>query len=371
MPKQRLVIVGNGMAAARAVEALLERGGAELFQIAIFSEEPCPSYDRMLLADVMNGGRSAPQILHEAARTYAANGVRVHAGERAVLVSRQARTVYGSAGTEERYDALVLATGSSPHFPPIANLFDASGRRVSGVCDFRTLADCVQIIALANGARSIAVVGGGLLALEAARGLGSHGREVQLIHRGARLMKEQLDEQAAIHLQRRVETLGVKVRLNLGVKALLAEERVTGLVLSDDTRIACELVVVATGLIPNTWLAFQCGLSVGRGIVVDNQLRSVEDRRVFALGECAQHRTKVYGSAAAICEQAKVLAAQLTADAPSASFVGFHRSSLVRVMGMELEGLALSDAPASRLEAPGLSSSPGFVPAAGRASSAH
>ena len=359
MPKQRLVIIGNGMAAARAVEALLERGGGELFQIAIFSEEPCPSYDRMLLADVMNGARSAEQILHEA-NAYAANGIRVHTAERAVLVSREGRTVYGSAGTEERYDVLVFATGSSPHFPPIANLFDATGQRLPGVCDFRTLADCTQIMAFANGARNIAVLGGGLLALEAVRGLGGRGRQVQLIHRGAQLMKEQLDEQAALHLQRRVENFGIKVRLNLGVKALLGQERVTGLVLSDDTRVACDLVVVATGLIPNTWLAFQCGLNVERGIAVDNQLRCIEERRVFALGECAQHRTRVYSSAAAICEQARVLAAQLTGGAPNAAFTGFHRNSLVRVMGLELEGQGLSEPPASRLTAPGLSSGAGL-----------
>lgn len=359
MPKQRLVIVGNGMAAARAVEALLERGGAELFQIAIFSEEPCSSYDRMLLADVMNGGRSAEQILHDTAHRYGANGVRVHAAERAVLVSRQARTVYGSAGTEERYDALVFATGSSPHFPPIANLFDAAGRRLPGVCDFRTLADCTQIIESVKDARNIAVLGGGLLALEAVRGLAGRGRPVQLIHRGAHLMRDQLDEHTAVHLQRRVESFGIKVRLSLGVKAVLGQERVTALVLSDDTHLPCDLVVVATGLIPNTWLAFQCGLGVERGIAVDNQLRCVEDRRVFALGECAQHRTRVYSSAAAICEQARVLAGQLT-GAPNAAFVGFHRSSLVRVMGLELEGQGLSDAPASRLTAPGLSSGPGL-----------
>ncbi len=171
-------------------------------------------------------------------------------------------------------------------------------------------------------------------------------------------MKEQLDEQAAIRLQRRVESVGIQVRLNLGVKALLGDERVTGLVLTDDTNIACDLVVVATGLIPNTWLAFQCGLGVERGIAVDNQLRSVEDRRVFALGECAQHRSKVYSSAAAIGEQAEVVAGQLTAATPSPSFFGFHRSSLVRVMGLELEALGLSDAPTGRGDTPGLSCAP-------------
>lgn len=322
MPKQRLVIVGNGMAAARVVEELLERGGTELFQIAIFGEEPCPSYDRMQLADVMNGTRSVEQVLHRVPGWYEERGIHVHWGERAVLVSRQARTVYGLAGTEERYDALVFATGSSPHFPPIKNLFNAEGQRLSGVCDFRTLADCVQIVALSSGARTVAIIGGGLLGLEAARGLASHPCQVELVHRGARLLGPGVDQEVAEAAQRRVEAMGVKVRLNRSVEALTGGERATGLLLNDGSALPCDLVVIATGLIPNTWLAYQCGLSVERGIAVDNQMRSVADRRIFALGECAQARGKIYGPAALIWEQAKVLAEQLTrgdANAASAS----------------------------------------------------
>lgn len=279
MPRQRLVIVGNGMATARLLEELAARGGTSMFQIAVFAEEPCPSYDRLRLADVMNGAESVAQVLHLTPSWYAERGIRVHLGERAVLVSRQARTVYGSAGTEERYDAVVFATGSSPHFPAIKKLFDASGKRLPGVCDFRTLADCTQIMALTSGARAVAILGGGDWGTEAARGLAGRVARVELV--------------------------------SSRVDALLGDARVTGLLLKDGTELACDLVVVATGLIPNTWLGYQCGLSVERGINVDHQLGSVDDRRVFALGECAQRLGGGFSDAQEIRRQAVALAERL------------------------------------------------------------
>ncbi len=219
----------------------MERGGADLFQIAVFGDEPCPSYDRLQLADVMNGALSVEQILLHAPEWYQERGARVHWGERAVLVSRQARVVYGSAGSEERYDTLVFATGSSPHFPPIKNLFNAQGKRLAGVCEFRTLADCIQIVALVNGARTVAIVGGGLLGLEAARGLGGHGRQIELIHRGARLMSHSLDEDTALGLLTQLQGMGIHVRLNRAVQAVTGVERVSGLVLDDGHALPCDL----------------------------------------------------------------------------------------------------------------------------------
>ena len=298
MPRQRLVIVGSGMAAARLLEELSARGGTSVFQIAVFGEEPSPSYDRSQLADVMNGARSVAQVLHLAPGWYAEHGIRLHLGERAVLVSRQARTVYGSAGTEERYDLVVFATGSSPHFPPIRQLFNASGKRLPGVCDFRTLADCTQIMALTSGARAVAILGGGPWGAEAARGLAGRVPRIYLV--------------------------------SSRIDALLGEERVNGLLLHDGTQLACDLVVVATGLIPNTWLAYQCGLSVERGINVDHQLGSIDDRRVFALGECAQRLGGGHSDAAEIRRQALVLAERLLLTAspgPQAGARGWRAES--------------------------------------------
>jgi nitrite reductase (NADH) large subunit len=246
--------------------------------------------------------------------------------------------VYGSAGAVEHYDKLVFATGSSPHFPPLENLFDANGQRLAGVTGFRTLADCSTIMTLAAKARTVCVIGGGLLALEAARGLASNHCEVHLIHNGPQLMHQYLDEYAGQALQRLVEGAGVRVHLNQAARSLTGRGRVSGLVLSDGSSIDCELVVVSTGLIPNTWLAYQCGLTVERGIAVDNQLRSLDDRDIYALGECAQLRDRVHGSKDAIVEQACVVAAQLVGNDSGARYHGRSGMS-VKVMGMNVAAL--------------------------------
>lgn len=338
MPKQRLVVIGNGMAGARLVEEVLARGGAEQFEISIFSEEANGSYDRMQLADVMNGSRNASEIIARDFAWYRDSGIRLHAGERALVVSRPARTVYGMGGTAERYDKFVFATGSSPYFPALKALFDADGHRLAGVTAFRTLADCTAISMLAAESRRVVVIGGGLLALEAARGLIGNDREVHLVHNGPRLMSQQLDEYAGETLRRFVESTGVRVHLNRTVRALTGQRRVSGLIFSDGEVMACELVVVSLGLIPNTWLAYQCGLTVERGIAVDNRLRSLDDSNVFALGECAQLRDRVHGSEAAIVAQAGVIAAQLLEHDSNARYRA-ESGVCMRVMGMNVATL--------------------------------
>ncbi len=335
MPKQRLVVIGNGMAGARVVEEVLARGGAERFKIAIFSDEASGSYDRMQLADVMNGAHDESEIVLRSFAWYQENQIQLNFGQRALLVSRPTRTVYGPAGIAEHYDKLVFATGSSPYFPPLQNLFDANGERFSGVIGFRTLADCRTIAALAAESRRVAVIGGGLHALEAARGLSGNGCDVHLIHNGAQLMNQQLDEYAGQLVQRLVERAGIHVHLNRAVRTLVGQRRVSSLVLSDGTSLDCELVVVSTGLIPNTWLAYQCGLTVERGIAVDSQLRSLDDRDIYALGECAQLRDRIHGSKDAIVEQARIVASQLLGGQSNARYHGQSGVSM-KVMGMNV-----------------------------------
>jgi len=332
MPKQRLVVIGNGMAGARLVEEVLAVGGAERFKIAIFSDEASGSYDRMQLADVMNGSQDESEIVLHDFAWYQDRQIQLNVGKRVLAVSRQARTVYGSAGAAEPYDQLVFATGSSPYFPPLEHLFDADGQRLAGVTGFRTLADCSAISALAAQAGRVVVIGGGLLALEAARGLAGNGREVHLIHSGPRLMSQQLDDYAAEHVRSLVEHAGIRVHLNRAVRALTGQRSVSGLVFSDGTVMDCELVVVSAGLIPNTWLAYQCGLTVERGIAVDSRLRSLDDANVHALGECAQLRDRIDGSADAIAEQARVLAARLLDGNSSMCYRG-QSGVRMKVMG--------------------------------------
>jgi len=338
MPKERLVVIGNGMAGARVVEEVLARGGAERFKITIFSDEASGSYDSIQLADVMNGSQDEHEIVLRNFAWYQENQIRLNGGQRALIVSRPARTVYGPEGVAEQYDKLVFATGSSPYFPPLKNLFDADGQRLSGVMGFRTLADCNTIAALAAESRSVAVIGGGLLALEAARGLVGNGCEVHLIHNGPQLMSQHLDEYAGQVVQRLVERAGIHVHLNRAVHSLTGQRRVSGVLLSDGTSMDCELVVVSSGLIPNTWLAYQCGLTVERGIAVDSQLCSLDDRNIHALGECAQLRDRIHGSKEAIVEQARVVAAQLVGSDPRASYRGLSRVNM-KVMGMNVAAI--------------------------------
>jgi len=338
MPKQRLVVVGNGMAGSRLVEEILARGGAERFKIAIFSDEANGSYDRMRLADVMNGSKNEREIVLRDFAWYHEHEIQLHAGQRALIVGRQARTVYGSASTAEPYDKLVFATGSSPYFPPLKGLFDADGQRLAGVTGFRTLADCATISLLAAESRRVAVIGGGLLALEAARGLVGGDREVHLVHSGPQLMSQQLDEYAAECVHRLVENAGIRVHLKRTVRALTGQGRVSGLAFSDGTVLDCELAVVSVGLIPNTWLAYQCGLTVERGIAVDHRLRSLDDGNVYALGECAQLRDRVHGSEDAIIAQVRVIAAQLLDGDSSARYRG-QSGVCMSVMGMNVATL--------------------------------
>jgi len=338
MPKQRLVVIGNGMAGARVVEEVLARGGAERFKIAVFSDESSGSYDRMQLADVMNGSQGESEIMQRSFAWYRENQIQLNAGQRALIVSRPTRTVYGPEGIAEQYDKLVFATGSSPYFPSLKNLFDTNGQRLSGVTGFRTLADCNTITALAAESRCVVVLGGGLLALEAARGLAGNDCEVHLIHSGPQLMSQHLDEYAGQVVKRLVERAGIHVHLNRAVRALAGKRSVSGVLFSDQTGMACEQVIVSTGLIPNTWLAYQCGLTVERGIAVNSQLCSLDDRNIHALGECAQLRDRVHGSKDAIVEQARVVAAQLVGSDPSARYRGQPGVNM-KVMGTNVASI--------------------------------
>jgi nitrite reductase (NADH) large subunit len=344
MPKQRLVVIGNGMAGARAVEEILKRGGHEQFQITMFGEEPYGNYNRILLSNVMNGSQPPEDIFLNSLPWYRENQIRLHAGERATLIDRVAKKVFGAAGSVEPYDKLIIATGSRPYFPPITNLFSESGAPRDGIFGFRSLDDCNRIVAFAKQSKRAAVIGGGLLGLEAAHGLLSHGCEVNVVHRSHRLMNQQLDDQAASILRGVLEGLGVQVHLGKITQAILGEDKVRGLVFADGTTLDCDLVVVSTGIQPNSWIAAQCGLSVERAIVVDNQLRSPDDSDIYVVGECAQHRGMVYGLVAPLWEQAKVLAEHITGRDPQAGYYGSKLATKLKVMGVELASMGIADA---------------------------
>jgi nitrite reductase (NADH) large subunit len=343
MAKQRLVVVGNGMAGARAVEEILARGGGERFEIVMFGDEPYGNYNRILLSNVVSGIQDPDEIFLNSLPWYEANGIRLHAGVRVFQISRQSRHVFGQGGVVERYDKLILATGSRPFIPPIKGALDEAGRLRPGVFSFRTLDDCRAMIAAASKSKVAAVIGGGLLGLEAARGLITHGCQVHVIHLGNHLMNMQLDPAAGSILGSSMEAMGVSLHLGQSTAEILGESQVTGLVFKDGSTLDCDMVVVSAGIQPNVSLARECGLPVERGIVVDNHMRSPDDHSVYVVGECAQHRGVTYGLVAPLWEQAKVLADHITERNTEAVYVGSKLATKLKVMGVELASMGVAE----------------------------
>jgi nitrite reductase (NADH) large subunit len=213
MRKENLVVIGNGMAGARAVEEILARGGAGQFEITMFGDEPYGNYNRILLSNVLNGSQQASEIYLNPVDWYRENGITLHIGVMADSILRRAKCVLGCDGTIEAYDKLIIATGSRSYIPPITGLTLEDGQNKPGVFVFRTLDDCREIAAYALGRGRAAVIGGGLLGLEAARGLQNFGVAVDVIHRGPYLMGQQLDAPAGAILKSAIEKLGIGVHL--------------------------------------------------------------------------------------------------------------------------------------------------------------
>ncbi len=334
--RQRLVVVGNGMVGARFVDELCARGGTERHRIVVFGDEPHGNYNRILLSGVLAGSHDAGDITINPLPWYAERGVRLHAGVRATSIDRRARVVHGSNGACEPYDILVLATGSTPFVPPVNGRSGPDGAAKNGLFVFRTLDDCRDILAYTPAARRAAVIGGGLLGLETARGLLERGLEVHVVHLCSHLMEAQLDPAAALLLRGTLEAMGVHVHLEKETTAILGSDRVEGLAFRDGSTLACDMVVISAGIRPNAALARAAGLTVERGIVVTDTLQSPDDERIHAIGECAQHRGQLYGLVAPLWEQARILADRLSRRAPGATYAGSRTSTKLKVMGVGL-----------------------------------
>jgi nitrite reductase (NADH) large subunit len=338
--KRKLIVIGNGMAGARAVEEILARGGSEQFHITVFGEEPYGNYNRILLSNVLNRSQSATDIFLNDLDWYADNGVDLHAGVRVDVIARPRKAIHADDGNWYEYDKLIIATGSRPSIPPIAALRKSNGELRPRIFVFRTLDDCEKIAGYAARCRRAAVIGGGLLGLEAARGLVNHGVEVHVVHLLGHLMEQQLDAQAGAILKQAIEKMGIAVHLKKLTKAVLGDNEVTGLAFEDGEVLDCDMAVIATGITPNTEIGSRWGLNVERGIVVDDQMRS-SDSDIYVVGECAQHRGRVYGLVAPLWEQAKVLADHLTGANPEAAYQGSKLATKLKVMGVELASMGM------------------------------
>ncbi|MGI8802062.1 MAG: nitrite reductase large subunit NirB [Solirubrobacteraceae bacterium] len=336
--KKRLVVVGNGMAGARAVEEILERGGADQFEITMFGDEPHGNYNRISLSNVLAGLEDPAAIFLNPLDWYEENAIALHSGVRITRIDRFAREVTADDGTVHPYDKLIIATGSRTFFPPIPALLDSYGRRRAGVFGFRNIADTSQMLEWAERATRVAVIGGGLLGLEAARGLLERNIAVHVVHRSSRLMNMQLDGQAGAILRRGVEDLGVHVHLETSTTRVLVSEdgHVAGLQFGDGSELECDMLVVTAGIRPNVDLAASGGLVVERAIVVDDAMRALDEENIYVVGECAQHRGQVYGLVAPLWEQAVVLADHITGTNTHAAYHGSKVATKLKVSGIDL-----------------------------------
>ncbi|WP_020646401.1 nitrite reductase large subunit NirB [Amycolatopsis balhimycina] len=338
---QRLVVVGNGMAGARAVEEILNRGGDRMFSITMFGDEPYGNYNRILLSGLLAGTDDAAEIYLNPVQWYRDNGITLHAGVRVVRIDRFAKLVLADDGSITPYDKLVIATGSRPFYPPVEGMWRDDKTLTPGVFGFRTLDDCAAMVRHAREHRRAVVIGGGLLGLEAAHGLRANGLEVHVVQSAPLLMNQQLDTQAGYVLRRSVDKLGITVHTGVRLTAIRHDDIVTGVAFADGSTIDCDMVVVTAGIRPNVGLAVVSGLTVERGIVVDDQLRSVDDDDIYAVGECTQHRGEVYGLVAPLWEQAVVLAEHVTGHNPHSAYHGSRTATKLKVAGIDVATMGL------------------------------
>ncbi|WP_084801593.1 NAD(P)/FAD-dependent oxidoreductase [Bradyrhizobium sp. Ec3.3] len=321
-----LVIVGNGMAAARLVDELAKTALGR-YAIAVIGEEPRLAYNRVLLSSVLAGETGSHEIELRPADWWRQRGVTVRYGYRVteIDVGRRELKIAGEESME--YSKLVLATGSTPL------RLNVPGADLTGVHTFRDSRDVDLLLTLAAAKKRVVVVGGGLLGLEAAYGLAKAGAPVTLLHLMDRLMERQLDLPAAELLKTLVERKGIHVVLNASTKCIHGDGHVEAIELADGSRIEADAVIFAAGIRPNVAIAKEAGLAVNRGIVVNDCLQTSESD-IFALGECAEHRGTAYGLVEPAYEQARVLARHLAGK--SAAYQGSVVSTNLKVSGVSV-----------------------------------
>ena len=323
---ERLVVVGNGMAGTACVEEILKHRAD--FAITVFGDETHVNYNRILLSQVLAGEKSPDEIVLNSLDWYRQNGIHLRLGVRITNVDPVAKTVSGDDGSSTAFDKLLLATGSSPLVPPI------EGTNKPGVYVFRSLDDTRALLDRAHRGAKAVVIGGGLLGLEAARGLEVQGCQVTVVHLMDTLMERQLDAIGGAYLRAKMERLGVTVLLNHSTAAILGEDRVAGLRFKDGSEIPADFVVIAAGIRPNTELGRRAGLEVQRGIIV-NDFMETSHPDIFSVGECVEHKGVCYGLVAPLLEQGRVLAATITGN-KGPRYCGTAPAAKLKIMGVDV-----------------------------------
>lgn len=327
MSRRRLVVIGNGMAGMRTIEELLE-AVPDMYDITVFGDEPYGNYNRILLSNVLSGEQSVDEIMINGEDWYTENNITLKKGCKVTRIDRKNLQVIAEDGTSVAYDKLLLATGSRPFILPLP------GKDLKGVISFRDIGDVDAMLTASKTQKHAVVIGGGLLGLEAANGLMKRGMTVTVIHLMETLMERQLDATSGEMLKKSLIDRGLDFKMGAMTEAILGEEHVTGVKLKDGTELPADLVVMAVGIRPNIELAQEAGIHCERGIVVRDTTQTY-DPRVYAVGECVQHRKQTYGLVAPLFEQAKVCANHL-AEASFAQYKGSVTSTKLKVTGIDL-----------------------------------
>ena len=327
-PKQTIVVIGNGMVGHRFCQRLIGMDEMDRFEIVTFCEEPRVAYDRVGLTRFFDT-RDPEKLMLTSEQWYRDNGITLYVGDKAIKIDRQKQIVLSSNGVEISYDRVVLATGSSPFVPAVP------GMDKEGVFVYRTIEDLQDLVEYSKGRKTAAVIGGGLLGLEAARAATDLGLKTEIIEFAPRLMPRQLDEAGSRHLVDKINALGLTVHLDHATSAVLGKERVTGLQFVDNPSIDVDMVIVSAGIRPRDELARDCSLTVGQrgGVVVNDNLQS-SDPNIYAIGEVAEHAGMVYGLVRPGYEMAAVAAKHLCGKAG-----GYHGSELstkLKLMGVDV-----------------------------------
>ncbi|MFP5109942.1 nitrite reductase large subunit NirB [Neobacillus sp. C211] len=327
MDKQKLVLIGNGMAGVRSIEEILKHS-PHSFEITIFGSEPHPNYNRIQLSAVLQGGTSFKDITINDRDWYNQQNIKLFTGETVIKIDTEEQLVKTDKNQEVPYDRLIIATGSVPFQLPLP------GVDKEGVITFRTMEDCQKMIETAKHYKKAVVIGGGVLGLEAAKGLLNLDMEVTVVHNCLNLMERQLDETAAKLLQTELEKQGFHFLFEKETKEILGSKRVEGVSFKDGTEAEADLVVMAVGVRPNIQLAKESGIETNRAILVNDYMET-NIPNIYAVGECVEHRGIVYGLVKPLYDQGKILAKRIC-GLESKGYEGTILSTQLKISGVDV-----------------------------------
>jgi len=325
--KEKLILIGNGMAGMRTIDELLALS-PDKYDITVFGAEPHGNYNRIMLSPVLAGDKTIDEIIIHDLQWYQEKGITLHTAKAIVSIDQDKQTVSDAEGSQFEYDKLILATGSNPIILPV------TGKELEGVISFRDINDVNIMLETAKTHKKAVVIGGGLLGLEAANGLMIQGMDVSVVQRGSILMNQQLDQTASDLMQTELESKGMQFLIDYDTVEFIGSNRVEKVRFSNGEEVEADLVVMAVGVRPNISLAQESGIMCERGVLVDDTLKTYS-KNIYAVGECVQYRNETFGLVAPLYEQATVCAAQL-AGAGGDKYKSSATATKLKVTGINL-----------------------------------